>query len=46
MPYLLTKIRRSVKAFAVKSNAKVDLRQTCDGGDVRVSCKERRYNIS
>ena len=41
LPYLLTKIRRSVKAFAVKNNAKENPRQTCEGGGVKVSCREK-----
>ena len=46
LPYLLTKIRRSVKAFAVKSNAKVNSGQTCDGGDVKVSRRKKHCQVS
>ena len=35
-----------MKAFAVKNNAKVNSRQTCDGGDVRVSCREKHCHFS
>ena len=34
-----------MKAFAVKSNAKVNSRQTCDGGDVKLSCREKHCQI-
>ena len=40
MPYLLTDERRSVKALAVRSNAKVNSRQASGGGDVKVICSE------
>ena len=30
-----------MNAFAVKSNARVNSRQTCDGGDLKESCRER-----
>ena len=36
----MTKIRRSAKAFTAKSEAKASSRQTCDGGDVKVCCRE------
>ena len=29
-----------MKAIAVKSNARANSRQTCDAGDVKVSCTE------
>ena len=35
-----------MKAHAVKRNAKVYSRQTCGGGDVKVSCRERDTAIS
>ena len=34
-----------MKALSVRSNAKVYSRQTCDGGDVKVSCSEIRTGI-
>ena len=46
MPYLLTDKRRSVNALAVKSNAKVNLGQACDEGDVKVGCGEKDCHIS
>ena len=46
LPNLLIKIRRSVKALAAKSNAKANSRHACDGGDVKVSCKEKQSHIS
>ena len=30
-----------MKAFAVKRNAKENSRQTCDGDDLKVSCREK-----
>ena len=35
-----------MKAFAVKSNAKVNSTQTCDGGDAKVSCREKHCHFS
>jgi hypothetical protein len=34
---IFTTLRRSVKLFAIKSNAKVNSIQTCDGGDMKFS---------
>ena len=42
----LTIIGRRVKAYALKGIAMVSSRQTCDGGDVRVSCREKHCHIS
>ena len=33
----LTLLKRSVEVFAVKGSAEVNSRQTCNGGDVKVS---------
>ena len=33
-----------MKALSVKSNAKVNSRQTCDGGDINESCRENTAN--
>ena len=35
-----------MKAFAVKSNAKVNSRQTCEGGEVKVNCEKREKNTA
>ena len=35
-----------MKAFAVKSIVRVNSRQTCEGGDVKVSCRETHCHIS
>ena len=34
-----------MKAFAVKSNAKVNPRQTCDGGDLKISFGGKRCHF-
>ena len=39
-------LRRSVKVFAVKSNAKVNSKQTDDGSDVMVICREKHCHFS
>jgi hypothetical protein len=38
--------RRIAKVFAVKSNAEVNPRHTCDGGDVKFRCREKHCHIS
>ena len=35
-----------MKAFAARINAKVNSTQTCDGGDVKVICREKHGHIS
>ena len=42
----LYRYKASVIAFAVNSNAMVNSRQTCDAGDVKISCRKKHCHTS